>query len=151
VGAPLSVVSMALSLALFAAPALADAPPLTQDGYLILKAGQAALIHFDADGKLVFDQGWAAPTDPDRPVEPTADHLLLSFTTAGPGSNLVVKSGYATAFSYHARLRRGAAAKPTSVCPIVARGEALESWQDAIDGVEVGDFKAAASSELRCQ
>jgi hypothetical protein len=143
--------SAALCVVALAAPALADTPPLTQDGFLILKAGQAALIHFDADGKIVFDQGWSAPTDPDRPADPTADHLLLSFTTAGPGSNLVVKSGYASAFGYHARLRRGSAAKPTSVCPIVARGEALESWQDAIDGVEVGDFKAVPSSELRCQ
>ena len=140
-----------IGVALLAAPALADTPPLTRDGYLVLTAGQTDLVHLDADGKIVFDQGWSAPGDSGRPADADADHLLITFTTGGPGATLVVKSGYANAFNYHARVRRGAAVKPTSVCPIVAKGAAFETWQDAIDAVEVGDFKAATMDALRCQ
>src|SRR5579872_983522 len=137
--------------ALFATPAAADTPPMTHDGYLILRAGQTALIHLDPDSKIVFDQGWPSQTDADKPSDAAPDHLLLSFTTGGPGATLVVKSGYATAFNYHARLRRGSAVRPTSVCPLLARGAGFESWQESIDGVEVGDFTAASINALRCQ
>jgi hypothetical protein len=137
--------------ALVAAPTLADPPAVTHDGYLVLKAGQTALIHLDSDGKIVFDQGWLAQTDPGRPADAEPDHLLFSFTTGGPGNFLTVKNGYDKVFGYHARLRHGAASKPTSVCPIVSHGAAFETWQGPIDAIEVGDFAVASSSELRCQ
>ena len=147
---PIRLALIAIGAPLLAAPALADGP-LTRDGYLIVRAGQTDLIHLDPNGKIVVDQGWPAPTDPGRPADADTDHLLISFTTAGPGATLVVKSGYANAFNYHARIRRGSTVKPTSVCPIIAKGAGFETWQQAIDVVEVGDFKPATMNELRCQ
>jgi len=140
-----------LGATLLASPSSADTPPLTRDGYLVLKAGETALIHLDADGKIVFDQGWPAQTDPARPADAEPDHLLLSFTTGGPGTFLTVKNGYGKVFGYHARLRHGSAVKPAGVCPIVSGGASFETWQEPIDAVEVGDFTVASSSQLRCQ
>jgi hypothetical protein len=105
----------------------------------------------DADGKVVFDRAWPAQTAPGNPTDVEPDHLLLRFTTGGPGTFLTVKNGYEKLFRYHAGLRHGGMSKPTSVCPIVSGGASFETWQGPIDAIEVGDFTVSSTNELRCQ
>lgn len=132
--------------------ALAADAHLAPDGYLMLKPGEQALIHFDEAHRIVLDQVGPLQPDSAKPDDAAPEHLLVAFSASGPmpGASMTVKNGYATGFNYQARMHIDGQVAPTGVCGLVPHGESDENWPSALTGIEVGDFAAADVNALHC-
>ena len=64
---------------------------------------------------------------------------------------LQVENGYARAFTYEARMVRGRRAERTSICPVLAHIVTIESWQDAIDRLELSAPRLSDQAAMACR
>lgn len=124
------------ALAQEAAPTLAIAPGETvtvriadnDAGFVVLSRGQS-----EASG------------------ERAENTIRFSFGGMGGMLMLHVENGYARAFTYQARMVRGRRAERTSVCVVLPHIATFESWQNAIDRLELSAPRLSDQAAMACR
>ena len=69
--------------------------------------------------------------------ERAADTVRFTFSDMGGTRMLSAENGYERAFVYRARMFAGRRSANTSICPVMPRIMAMESWGDPIDRLEL--------------
>jgi hypothetical protein len=153
----LALATTLLALAAGAPPAAVAAaqPPMTDDGLLMLRMGDQAVVSFDAGMQMVlkkFDH-----VGPDGPsVAPAAgpDEVVLYIGKKDGGTFMTVRNGTGAALHYKALLVMVQDGKlqtaPTSICPIAPHAFGLENWPEALAGLVVGPFQKVDPKQAAC-
>jgi len=77
--------------------------------------------------------------------------IRFSFVGMSGMLMLQVENGYGRAFTYEARMVRGRRAERTSICPVLAHIVTIESWQDAIDRLELSAPHLSDQVAMACR